>query len=315
MDLLGGGKDFTNKCILYTSTSKYEICDKINPYLVPGDNYFIESRSTPICNVSKMNFGSRTVDGGGLILSEEEPKLEKWIRPYVGAEEFINNKKRYCLWLIGIEPNEINSSNFLKKRIKACKEFRENSKAPSTRKFAEIPYLFCQIAQPNTDYLLVPRVSSEKRKYVPMGLINKEIIASDATQIIPNVTLYEFGVLTSNVHMAWMRTVSGRLKSDYRYSKDIVYNNFPWPEPTKEQKDKIEETAKQILEVRKKYENSTLADLYNELTMPSDLRKAHEENDKAVLKAYGFKGREIEDSELVEKLMVLYKKIINEEQV
>ena len=154
-----GGKDFTNKCILYTSTSKYEICDKINPYLIPGDNYFIESRSTPICDVSSMRFGSMPRDGGNLILTEqekddvlkEEPKLEEWIRSYVGAEEFINNKKRYCLWLIGIEPNEINSSNFLKKRIKACKEFRENSKAPSTRKFAEIPYLFCQIAQPEVN--------------------------------------------------------------------------------------------------------------------------------------------------------------------
>ena len=321
MDLLGGGKDFTNKCILYTSTSKYEICDKINPYLVPGDNYFIESRSTPICNVSKMNFGSRTVDGGGLILSEEEkqkfikenPISEKWIRPFIGAEEFINNKKRYCLWLKDVEPSELRKCNLVLERIRFVKEFREKSKSKITREKAETPTLFYHTLHPDTDYLLVPRVSSEKRKYVPMGLINKEIIASDATQIIPNATLYEFGVLTSNVHMEWMKLVAGRLGNGYRYSKDIVYNNFPWPEPTKEQKDKIEETAKQILEVRKKYENSTLADLYNDLTMPIDLRKAHEENDKAVLKAYGFKGREMEDSELVEKLMVLYKKIINEE--
>ena len=151
------------------------------------------------------------------------------------------------------------------------------------------------------------------RKYVPIGFMGKDVIASNATHIISNATLYEFGVLTSNVHMAWMRLVAGRLGNGYRYSKDIVYNNFPWPEPTKEQKDKIEETARQILEVRKKYENSTLADLYNELTMPMDLRKAHEENDKAVLKAYEFKGREMGESELVEKLMVLYNKIINEE--
>lgn len=260
-------------------------------------------------------------DGGNLILTEqekdevlkEEPKLEKWIRPYVGAEEFINNKKRYCLWLIGIEPNEINNFNFLKKRIKACKEFRENSKAPSTRKFAEIPYLFCQIAQPDTEYLLVPRVSSERRRYVPMGLIKKEIIASDATQIIPNATLYEFGVLTSNVHMAWMRTVAGRLKRDYRYSKDIVYNNFSWPEPTKEQKDKIEKTAKQILEVRKKYKDSSLAELYDEITMPIELREAHRENDKAVMEAYGFRGQKMKESECVRRLMELYKKIIDKE--
>ena len=316
-----GGKDFTNKCILYTSTSKYEICDKINPYLIPGDNYFIESRSTPICDVSSMRFGSMPRDGGNLILTEqekdevlkEEPKLEKWIRPYVGAEEFINNKKRYCLWLIGIEPNEINNFNFLKKRIKACKEFRKNSKAPSTRKFAEIPYLFCQIAQPDTEYLLVPRVSSERRRYVPMGLIKKEIIASDATQIIPDATLYEFGVLTSNVHMAWMRTVAGRLKRDYRYSKDIVYNNFPWPEPRKEQKDKIEKTAKQILEVRKKYKDSSLAELYDEITMPIELREAHRENDKAVMEAYGFRGQKMKESECVRRLMELYKKIIDKE--
>ena len=314
-----GGKDFTNKCILYTSTSKYEICDKINPYLIPGDNYFIESRSTPICDVSSMRFGSMPRDGGNLILTEqekddvlkEEPKLEKWIRSYVGAEEFINNKKRYCLWLIGIEPNEINSSNFLKKRIKAGKEFRENSKAPSTRKFAEIPYLFCQIAQPDTEYLLVPSTSSEKRKYIPMGFLNRKIIANNATQIIPNATLYEFGVLTSNVHMAWMRTVAGRLKRDYRYSKDIVYNNFPWPEPTKEQKDKIEKTAKQILEVRKKYKDSSLAELYDEITMPIELREAHRENDKAVMGAYGFRGQKMKESECVRRLMELYKKIID----
>lgn len=316
-----GGKDFTNKCILYTSTSKYEICDKINPYLIPGDNYFIESRSTPICYVSSMRFGSMPRDGGNLILTEqekdeilkEEPKLEKWIRPYVGAEEFINNKKRYCLWLVGIEPNEINSSNFLKKRIKACKEFRENSKAPSTRKFAEIPYLFCQIAQPDTDYLLVPSTSSEKRKYIPMGFLNRKIIANNATQIIPNATLYEFGVLTSNVHMAWMRTVAGRLKRDYRYSKDIVYNNFPWPEPTKEQKDRIEKTAKQILEVRKKYKNSSLAELYDEITMPIELREAHRENDKTVMEAYGFRGQKMKESECVRRLIELYKKIIDKE--
>lgn len=268
-----------------------------------------------------MNFGSRTVDGGGLILSEEEkqkfikenPISEKWIRPFIGAEEFISNKKRYCLWLKDADPSELRKCNLVLERIKFVKEFREKSKSKITRGKAETPTLFYHTLHPDTDYLLVPSTTSSTRKYIPIGFMDKRVIASNATHIIPNATLYEFGVLTSNVHMEWMKLVAGRLGNGYRYSKDIVYNNFPWPEPTKEQKDKIEETAIQILEVRKKYENSTLADLYNELTMPIDLRKAHEENDKAVLKAYGFKGREMGESELVEKLMALYNKIINEE--
>lgn len=316
-----GGKDFTNKCILYTSTSKYEICDKINPYLIPGDNYFIESRSTPICNVSKMNFGSRIVDGGGLILSREEkekfikdnPISEKWIRIYMGAEEFLNNKERYCLWLKDAEPNELKKCNLVLERVKFVKEYREKSISEITRKKAETPTLFYHTLQPDTDYLMIPSTTSSMRKYIPIGFMGKDVIASNATHIISNATLYEFGVLTSNVHMAWMRLVAGRLGNGYRYSKDIVYNNFPWPEPTKEQKDKIEKTAKQILEVRKKYKDSSLAELYDEITMPIELREAHRENDKAVMEAYGFRGQKMKESECVRRLMELYKKIIDKE--
>lgn len=316
-----GGKDFTNKCILYTSTSKYEICDKINPYLIPGDNYFIESRSTPICNVSKMNFGSRIVDGGGLILSREEkekfikdnPFSEKWIRIYMGAEEFLNNKERYCLWLKDAEPNELKKCNLVLERVKFVKEYREKSISEITRKKPETPTLFYHTLQPDTDYLMIPSTTSSMRKYVPIGFMGKDVIASNATHIISNATLYEFGVLTSNVHMAWMRLVAGRLGNGYRYSKDIVYNNFPWPEPKKEQKDKIEKTAKQILEVRKKYKDSSLAELYDEITMPIELREAHRENDKAVMEAYGFRGQKMKESECVRRLMELYKKIIDKE--
>lgn len=268
-----------------------------------------------------MNFGSRIVDGGGLILSREEkekfikdnPISEKWIRIYMGAEEFLNNKERYCLWLKDAEPNELKKCNLVLERVKFVKEYREKSISEITRKKAETPTLFYHTLQPDTDYLMIPSTTSSMRKYVPIGFMGKDVIASNATHIISNATLYEFGVLTSNVHMAWMRLVAGRLGNGYRYSKDIVYNNFPWPEPTKGQKDKIEKTAKQILEVRKKYKDSSLAELYDEITMPIELREAHRENDKAVMEAYGFRGQKMKESECVRRLMELYKKIIDKE--
>lgn len=263
----------------------------INPYLVDGSDTIITNKSLPIANIPLMRFGSMPRDGGNLIFTETEkeefikiePQAEKWIRPYTGAQEFINGYSRYCLWLVDISPKELKALPEVLKRVNKVKQFRLESKAVSTQKFATTPTLFCQIAQPDTDYLLVPRVSSERRKYIPIGFICKNIIGNDQVLLIPNATLYLFGMLTSEMHMTWVKYVCGRLKSDYRYSKDIVYNNYPFPENVNEkQKQKVETAAQAVLDTRAKYPDSSLADLYDPLTMPPDLVKAHQILDKAV---------------------------------
>ena len=299
---------------LYSSEGRFVLCDNISPYLTDSPTSFIESRSTPLYDVSPIRFGSMPRDGGGFVLSAEEredlirkePISAKWIRPYIGAVEFLNNKKRYCLWLVGANPSEIKCCPTVLKRIEAVRQFRAESKAESTRRFAATPTLFCQIAQPDSDYIIVPETSSGRRKYIPLGFMKKETIASNLVFLIPDGTLYEFGVLCSNVHNSWMRAVAGRLKSDYRYSKDIVYNNFPWPEPTEEQRAKIEQTAQGILDARALYPDSSLADLYDELTMPPELRKAHQQNDRAVMQAYNMPIKETTESSCVAELMKLY---------
>ncbi len=194
--------------------------------------------------------------------------------------------------------------------MESVRAFRLNSAASATRKFAETPTLFCQIAQPDSDYILVPSTSSEKRKYIPIGFVSKDVIASNAVFLIPDTTLYHFGILTSNVHMAWMRAVCGRLKSDYRYSKDIVYNNFPWCNPTEEQKQKIEQTARAILDARALYPDCSLADLYDEVAMPSELRRAHQQNDRAVMQAYRFDVKTMTESSCVAELMRRYQALV-----
>ena len=263
----------------------------INPYLVDGSDTIITNKSFPIANIPLMRFGSMPRDGGNLIFTETEkeefikiePQAEKWIRPYTGSQEFINGYSRYCLWLVDISPKELKALPEVLKRVNKVKQFRLESKAVSTQKFATTPTLFCQIAQPDTDYLLVPRVSSERRKYIPIGFICKNIIGNDAVLLIPNATLYLFGILTSEMHITWVKYVCGRLKSDYRYSKDIVYNNYPFPENVNEkQKQKVETAAQAVLHTRAKYPDSSLADLYDPLTMPPDLIKAHQILDKAV---------------------------------
>ncbi len=307
-----------NKKILFDN-GQMNYVSSINSYLVDGVNIFIESHSEPLCSVPKMNFGNMPRDGGGFILTPEdklqlektEPMAVKWIRPYIGAEEFINNKQRYCLWLVGANPHELKQCPMVLTRIESVRSFRLASKADGTRKMATTPTMFAQITQPeNVDYVIIPRVSSERRRYVPIGFMDKNTVASDAVQIVPNANLYHFGVLTSNVHNAWMRVVAGRLKSDYRYSKDVVYNNFPWPNITPEQKKKIEQTAQAILVARAKYPDCSLADLYDEVTMPPELRKAHQENDKAVMQAYGFWGKINTESECVAELMKMYQRLI-----
>lgn len=295
--IIGFSTDEVQPKQLFTSGGQVQQVSNISPYLFEGDNTFAVSQKTPLCDVPQMNFGNQPRDGGHFVLSEEEkdmmiqqePSIVKWIRPYIGAEEFIKQKSRYCLWLRDAQPADIKQSKILYERVQAVREFRLASSAKTTQGYAKVPHLFAQITQPDgQDYLLVPSVSSERRRYVPIGFMNADVISSNAVQIIPNATLYHFGVLTSNVHMAWMRVVCGRLKSDYRYSKEQVYNTFPWPNPTEAQKSKIEQTAQAILDVRSKYPSSSLADLYDEVTMPADLRKAHQENDRAVMQAYGF---------------------------
>ena len=296
----------------------FKYVNNINAYLLEAPNILIESRNKPLCQVSPMVYGNKPADGGYLIVEENEydefvqksPESAKYIKPLLGAVEFLHNKKRYCLWLKGVSPSEIKNMPLVMERVKKCKETRENSVAEGIRKFALTPTLFAQITQPDDkDYILIPRVSSEKRRYIPIGFMDKNIKVTDAVQIIPNATLYEFGILTSNVHMAWMRAVCGRLESRYRYSKDVVYNNFPWCNPSNEQKQKIEKTAQMILDARNLYPDSSLADLYDEVLMPIELRKAHQLNDKAVMEAYGFNIK-MTESECVAELMKLYKSMV-----
>lgn len=222
----------------------------------------------------KNGYGNKPADGGNLIIEADEyqdfvshdPNSQKFIRPFLGAVEYLHGKKRYCIWLKNVSPSEIARSSLVVERVKKCKESRESSIAAGIRKFAETPALFAQITQPTgVNYIIVPRVSSERRRYVPMGFLDSGTIVSDAVQIVPEATLYEFGILTSNVHMAWMRAVCGRLKSDYRYSKDVVYNNFPWPKLNDQQKSKIEHTAQAILDARALYPESCMAELYDEV--------------------------------------------------
>lgn len=288
----------------------------INAYLMDAPDTWIESRSKPLCDIPEMIYGSKPTDGGFLFLKEDEykeviakePEVQKYIKRIYGSEEFINNKVRYCIWLVGVSPAEIRKSPFLMERINGVREYRLQSPKAATRESAEVAWLFQEVRYSESEYIVIPRVSSERRRYVPMGFLSPDIMVNDAMQFIPNASLYHFGVLTSNVHMAWMRVVCGRLKSDYRYSKDIVYNNFPWPTPTEEQKNKIEATAQAILDARTKYPDCSLADLYDEVTMPPELRRAHQDNDRAVMAAYGFSTK-MSESECVAALFKLYQQL------
>lgn len=288
----------------------------ISPYLVEGNDIFVVAAKNSLQGMPKMNFGNQPRDGGHLVIQQDEyneilknePDLEKWLRPYIGADEFINGKKRWCLWLKDASPKDIMNSKILSEKVEAVRQFRLSSKAKTTNGYAKVPQLFAQITQPDgVDFLIVPRVSSERRKYIPIGFATSDTISSDAVQIVPNATLYHFGVLTSNVHMSWMRTVCGRLKSDYRYSKEIVYNNFPWPTLTAEQRAKIEQTAQAILDARALYPDCSLAEMYGDkMYIFSELSKAHQQNDKAVMQAYGFWGKLNSESACVAELMRMY---------
>ena len=287
----------------------------INAYLTASPDIFITSRSKPLCDVPKIIKGNQPTDGGNLIIEadeyedfiKQEPAVKQYIKKLIGAKEYINNLPRYCLWLVGVSPAELRRMPLVMERMKKCREMRLASSDAGTRRLADTPHLFRETNNPDT-FIIIPSVSSEHRQYVPIGFLTADTIATNLVLIIPDATLYHFGVLTSSVHMAWMRTVCGRLKSDYRYSKDIVYNNFPWPQPTETQHAAIETTAQVILDARARYADSSLADLYDDTTMPYDLRQAHRDNDRAVLAAYGISPGATED-DIVAFLFAQYEKL------
>jgi len=302
--------------VIYTAERPLVVTN-INGYLVDANNFFIENRSNPLCNVPSIAMGNQPIDDGNYLFSLEEksefikkePLSEKWFKPWYGAQEFINQEPRYCLWLGECPPNELRKMPESLKRVQAVREFRLSSKRAATLKLADIPTRFQTENMPRGRFIVIPEVSSEKRKYVPMGYMDDSVLCSNKLRLMPNAELYHFGVLTSNVHMAWMRAVCGRLKSDYDYSIKIVYNNFPWCNPTVEQKKKIEETAQAILDARALYPDCSLADLYDEVAMPPELRKAHQANDRAVMQAYGFDVKTMTESTCVAELMKRYQEL------
>ena len=319
--IIGFSESPNNKPKTIYLNAEQSIVDNINGYLIEAPDIFIESRKKPICDVPFVVFGSMPNDGGILSdYSTEEkndiiskyPTAEIMFKPFLGAAEFLHNKERWCLWLKGVSPADIKKVPPVIEAIANVKRIRADSKREATRKLAETPTLFGEIRQPDTKYIIIPRHSSEVRRYIPIGFVEPNIICGDANLILPDATLYEFGIMMSNVHNAWIRTVCGRIKSDYRYSVNIVYNNFPWPNPTAEQKSKIEKTAQGILDARALYPDSSLADLYDPDIMPVELQKAHTANDIAVMQAYGFNNKEMSESDRVAELMKMYQKLVNE---
>ena len=304
---------------------KLHLSNNINAYLMDAPNVFIESRNTPLNGVLSMSSGGKPVEGGYYIFTDDEknaflkkePSAQTYFRKFVGSDDFINGYTRWCLWLHDVSPSDIRKLPECMKRVNSVHDYRLESKKAATRAAAAAPMSFMEIKRPVGKFLIVPEVSSQRRKYVPLGFSDKEMICSNKVRFVSNATMYHFGILTSNVHMAWMRAVCGRLKSDYSYSINVVYNNFPWPTPTEQQKAKIEQTAKAILDARALYPDSSLADLYDDLTMPPELRKAHQDNDRAVMDAYGFtKGTAARTSEsaCVTELMKLYQKKVSAAQ-
>ena len=325
---------------IFLNESQFIEAKNINGYLLDAPDIFIEKNSKPICDVPEMLRGSQPTDDGNLILSvqdkeeyiKNEPQGEKFLRPFMMGKDFIDRKPRWCFWLVGANPSDLKKCPILIRRIEAVREFREKSTKAATRQKAETPTLFDEIKDCKTNYVAIPVVSSERRRYIPIEYLTADVIAGNKLFQMPNATLYHFGVLTSNVHNAWMRAVCGRLKSDYRYSNTIVYNNFPWPFSEKQtdlfvpngthqkaknvsseqirvsNQEKIQQTAQAILDARAKYPDSSLADLYDETLMPPELRKAHQANDRAVMAAYGFSTK-MTESECVAELFKLYESL------
>ena len=309
-------KNYENVEKIIFNGNKTTKAKNINPYLIDSSNVFIDVRKKALCDAPVMRRGCQPTDNGNLILSPEEkdklitdyPEAKKFIHRFLMGSDMIKNNYRYCIWLVDVAPNEYRNIKPIVSRIEKVRQFRLKSKKAATRKKAETPMLFDEHNAPIADYIAVPKTSSENRNYIPMDYFDKSVIPGDALRIVPNATLFDFGLLESSVHMAWMRTVAGRMKSDYSYSNTIVYNNFPWPVIDDKTKAKIAKTAQGILDARKLYPNSSLADLYDPLTMPIELRKAHEANDKAVLKAYGLKPSASE-TEIVQHLFKMYEQL------
>lgn len=308
---------FTKPKYIY-SAERPLIANNINAYLFDAPSVFIDSIKKPICDVPPVVFGNMPNDSGYLsdysqedrdAIVSEYPEALLAFKRFVGATEFINNKTRWCLWLKGVSPNIIRKVPPISQAVQSVKEMREKSTREATKKLADTPMLFGEIRQPETEYIIIPRHSSQNRKYLPMGFVSPEVICGDANLLMPNASLYHFGVLTSNIHNAWIHAVCGRIKSDFRYSVNIVYNNFPWCNPTAEQKKKIEETAQAILDARALYPDCSLADLYDEVAMPPELRKAHQSNDRAVMQAYGFDVKTVTESSCVAELMKMYQEL------
>ena len=292
------------------------VVHKINPYLVDADTVFINPRTSPLCDVKALLNGGKPTEGGFLILTEKEkekllkdnPLAEEFVRPYMMGKDFIDRKARYCLWLVGANPAILRKCPKVLERIEKVRAYRLASPKEATRKKAETPQLFDEVRECTTDYVAIPKVSSINRRYIPIEYLSRVIIPGDSLFMMPDSTLYHFGVLNSQAHMAWTRVVCGKLKSDYRYSNTVVYNNYPWPQPSDSQRNQIERTAQGILDARALYPGSSLADLYDELTMPPELRKAHRANDAAVLEAYGF-PKDAAESEIVARLFSMYQQL------
>ena len=306
--------------LLFTNNTAFSVSN-INAYLLNAPNIIVENRSQPICNVPNMYVGSCPTDGGGFIIEaseyeeliKKEPNSKQYIHPYIGSEEFIRNQRRFCLWLKDCPLMDLHKMPYVLERVKRVKEFRLASVKEQTKRRADTPTLFAEDRYIPKRSLIIPMASSENRRYVPMGFISAETIASNLASVIPDCDLYLFGIITSNVSMAWMRVVGSRLKSDYRYSASLVYNTFPFPTPTDAQKNKIKQTAQAILDARALYPDCSLAVLYDEVTMPPELRKAHQNNDRAVMEAYGFDWRKMTESECVAELFKLYQELVDAE--
>ena len=305
---------------IYTM-ERYQEVENINAYLFDAPTIFVESRSKPLSDTPQICSGGKPVEGGNLIFTAEEkdeflltePNAKRFFRRFIGADDFINRYDRWCLWLATVTPRELRDLPNVVKRVQAVREYRLSSTKAATRACADYPTRFMEIKMPHGNFLVVPEVSSERRKYIPIGYAEEGSICSNTVRFVPDVTLFHFGILTSNVHNAWIRAVCGRMKSDYRYSNTVVYNNFPWPTPTDAQKAKIEQTAQAILDARVLYPDCSLADLYDETTMPPELRKAHQQNDRAVMQAYGFSVKDMTESKCVAELMRIYQALTEKE--
>lgn len=299
---------------IFDSDGKKTPAQNINGYLLDAADIFIERQAKPLCDVPEMIFGNKPVENGNLIMTIEEkaeyvkkePQGEKFLRQFLAAKDFIDRKPRWCFWLVDASPADLKACPSLMKRIAQVREFRLQSTKAATQKLADYPTLFAEIRECTSEYIAVPGVSSEQRRYIPLDYLKPNVIPSNALFFLPNASLYHFGVLTSNIHMAWMRAVCGRLEMRYRYSNTIVYNNFPWCTPTDAQKAAIEQTAQDILDARSRFPDSSLADLYDEAAMPPALRKAHRANDKAVLAAYNLPA-DITESACVAELFERYR--------